>query len=41
MSYGAASAEALNCGLPLSQYLICMANKNGIAILEEGEHESA
>lgn len=41
MSYGAASAEALNCGLPLSQYLICMASKNGITIYEEGEHDSA
>ena len=41
MSYGAASAEAFNCGLPLSQYLICMADKNGITICEEGEHDSA
>ena len=41
MSYGAASAEAFNCGLPLSQYLICMADKNGITIYEEGEHDSA
>lgn len=40
MSYGAASAEAINCGLTLSRYLVIMADRKGISIFKEGEHDS-
>ena len=37
MSYGEASAEAFNCGMTLSRYLVCRARREGIEILKEGE----
>lgn len=36
MSYGEASAEAFNCGMPLSRYLVCRARREGIEIFKEG-----
>ena len=37
MSYGEASAEAFNCGMTLSRYLVCRARREGIEIFKEGE----
>lgn len=36
-SYGAASAEAINCGLPLSRYLMMRAEAAGIEIFKEAD----